>query len=142
MASTVVACESTTIATTPTTSPPSTHGSRRPIRSTVRSEKAPHTGFRTVDTAAPRPVTSASTVSLCAASTASACCASSTWIGPKNPAHTAMLTRESQSTHARPTGSSRLRQRRAGRGRGHRRLAAITAAYQSNDRFGIRSCVS
>ncbi len=56
--------DSSTMATAPPAAPPSTQGRRRPIRSVVRSEKAPHTGLSTVETSAPTPVTSDSTPAL------------------------------------------------------------------------------
>ena len=97
--------DSRSIATAPRAAPPRTHGRRRPDRSVVRSENAPHTGFSTVETAAPTPVTRASTASLWSGERASDCCASSTWIGPKKPDHRPMLASTSHSTHSREAGS-------------------------------------
>ena len=95
--------DSSSIATAPPTAPPSTHGSRRPTRSVVRSENAPHTGLSTVETSAPTPVTSDSTLALWSGEMASDCCASSTWIGPKKPDHSPMLASTSQVTQSRET---------------------------------------
>ena len=89
----------TTLSATPRTSsdsappaaPPITQGSRRPIRSVVRSENAPKTGLQTTEVAAPSPSTSERICFLLSSSIASACWASSTWIGPKKPAHRPML---------------------------------------------------
>src|SRR5215470_3355931 len=92
--------ESTTIATTPPIAPRTTHGSRRPRRDVVRSEKAPHNGLSTIDTAAPTPVTKASTVSLWSGAIASDCFANNTWIGPKKPDQRPMLATNSQTTQS------------------------------------------
>src|SRR3954451_10353086 len=105
IASTDWAAASSTIDTTAAARPPSTQGTRRPIRATVRSESAPHSGFRIVDTAAPMPVTRASVASLWSGENRSACWARSTWMGPKKPAHTPMLTRLSHTTQRPLTGS-------------------------------------
>src|SRR2546430_14503005 len=48
---------STAIDTRPTSTPPSTHGVRRPNRDVVRSDSAPNSGLLITDTAAPTPVT-------------------------------------------------------------------------------------
>src|SRR3954469_3221446 len=93
------ATDRTTSDSAPPRAPPTSHGSRRPARSVVRSEKAPATGLQMTDTRAPRPVTRASTCSLSAESSASACWASSTWIGPKKPAHSPTLANASSATH-------------------------------------------
>ena len=65
------------------------------------------------EASAPSPVTSASTCSLFAASIASACWASSTWIGPKNPAHSPMLATASSATQRVGGYDGRLGERRA-----------------------------
>jgi hypothetical protein len=67
-----------------------THGTRRPKRDTVRSEIAPKTGLATTETAAPTPATRPKANSLLPGASSAACWASSTWIGPKNPAHNPM----------------------------------------------------
>ena len=142
--------ESSSIATAPPTAPPSTHGSRRPNRSVVRSEKAPHTGLSTVETRAPTPVTSDSTPALWSGEIASDCCASSTWMGPKKPDHRPMLASTSQVTQSRETFSVGSRSDAVDRlgGAAHAgpgrvaRWARMTSAYQSKDRFGVRTWVS
>ena len=99
----------------PSTTPPSTHGTRRPRRERVRSLKAPHTGLANSDTAAPLNRTTASSASLLmppgsAAATRSACWASSTWIGPNHPAITPRLSSTSAPTQRAgglSTGSSK-----------------------------------
>ena len=93
------ATDSTASEAAPPSAPPTSHGSRRPARSVVRSEKAPASGLQMTETSAPTPVTRASTCSLFAASSASACWASSTEIGPKNPAHSPTLATASSPTH-------------------------------------------
>ena len=65
----------------------------------VRSEKAPKSGLQTTETKAPSPVTRENTNALWSESIASACWASSTWIGPKKPAHSPMLASDSATTH-------------------------------------------
>ena len=95
---TLSAADRNASASAPPSAPPTIHGSRRPARSVVRSENAPATGLQITDVRAPSPVTSARICSLLAGSIASACCASSTWIGPKKPAHRPML-----ATVRRPT---------------------------------------
>ena len=99
----------------PSTTPPSTHGTRRPRRERVRSLKAPHTGLANSETAAPLNRTTASSASLLmppgsAAATRSACWASSTWIGPNHPAITPRLSSTSAPTQRAgglSTGSSK-----------------------------------
>src|SRR4051794_23152707 len=119
-----------TIERTAPARPPRTQGSRRPIRATVRSESAPHRGLSTVDTAAPTPVTSASTASLWSGENFSACSASSTWIGPKKPAQMPMLIRPSQTTHARETG-------RVGSSRASTGSTVLNASPVGLDRLGV-----
>ena len=119
------------------------------MRSTVRSEKAPHSGLSTTETAAPTRVTSESADALWSGLITSACWASSTWIGPKNPDQTPIRDqREPQHPHGadRP---DRLGQRgqvgRAGRLPGERDAhpwRRIISAYQSKERFGVRTRVS
>ena len=92
------AADSTARDAAPPRAPPTSHGSRRPARSVVRSENAPASGLQITETSAPTPVTSASTCSLLAASSASACWASSTEIGPKKPAHSPTLATASSAT--------------------------------------------
>ena len=110
--------DSRSIATAPRAAPPSTHGRLRPERRVVRSEKAPHTGFSTVETSAPTPVTSERTAALWSGEMASDCCASSTWMGPKNPDHRPMLASTSQRTHDRGTRSVGSRSARSAGGAG------------------------
>ena len=81
------AVASRTSASAPSSAPTTTHGTRRPKREVVRSDRAPKSGFATTETADPTPVTTPNTNSLWPGETTCACWASSTWIGPKNPAH-------------------------------------------------------
>src|SRR5690349_4247736 len=82
----------------PPAAPISTQGSRRPTRQVVRSENAPKTGLQTVDTAAPTPSTSDSTLSLWSGEMIFACSARRTWIGPNQPHMMPRLTSDSDST--------------------------------------------
>ena len=85
----IIGTESATDSTSSDSEPPAAptriHGSRRPIRSVVRSENAPNSGLHTVETNAPTPSTQPSTCSLCSGEISRACSASSTWIGPNQP---------------------------------------------------------
>ena len=94
-----------------------------------------------METSAPPKSTIASEVSLLAGSIASACCASSTWMGPKNPDQTPTLISASHSTQTlltAPVGSAQS----PVQGLAHPRLATIIPAYQSKERFGVRTRVS
>ena len=95
---TLSATDSTPSDSAPPAAPPTTQGSRRPIRSVVRSEKAPNSGLQITEVNAPSPRTKDRISFLLTGSIASACCASSTWIGPKNPAHSPMLARVRNAT--------------------------------------------
>ena len=72
----------------------------------VRSDSAPNSGFATTETADPTPVTTPKTSSLWPGETSCACWASSTWIGPKNPAHSPSPASVTQATHRRGTEST------------------------------------
>ena len=86
--------------------PATTHGTRRPNRDVVRSDSAPNSGFATTETADPTPVTTPKTSSLWPGETTCACWASSTWIGPKKPAHSPSPASVTAVTHRRVTGST------------------------------------
>ena len=97
---------------------------------------------------APSPVTRARICSLLAGSIASACWASSTWIGPKNPAHSPMLATVSSATQRAPRVLGRLGQRRRrtpaagrsprGHGLGHLSLRVATRERTSGSVGDLR----
>ena len=97
---------SSTSASAPSRPPATTHGTRRPNRDVVRSDSAPNNGLAITDTADPTPVTTPKTSSLSPGETTSACWASSTWIGPKKPAHRPSPASVTHATQRRGTDSS------------------------------------